>query len=57
MRRSGRATSAARLGKAIDAVRDRHRIDEMLLEARFQRRLDLLDPFHRRLDLAAVDRG
>jgi hypothetical protein len=34
-------------------VRDRHGLDEVLLEARLDGRLDLLDPAHDALDLAS----
>ncbi len=37
----------------VDVVRDRHRLHEVLLEARLDRGLDLLDPAHDLLDLGA----
>ena len=42
------------LRERIDLVRQRHGVDEELLEVRLQRSLDLLDPAHLLLDLAAM---
>src|SRR4051794_36750543 len=39
--------------EGIGGVRDRHRVDEMRLESRLERRLDLLDAAHHLADLAA----
>ena len=49
--RSGSATTSPRCGKRGGLVREGHRLDEVLLEARLDRGLDLLDAPHDALDL------
>ena len=50
--RPAASTTRSRFGRRRGPMRDRHRLDEVLLEARLDRRLDLLDATHDALDLA-----
>ena len=51
--RAGQPARCAPVAIGVDVVRDRHRIDEVLLEARLDGGLDLLDAPHDLLDLGA----
>ena len=54
--RSGSATTAAQVRERGGLVREGHRLHEVLLEARLDRGLDLLDPPDDALDLASGPR-
>src|SRR5215211_4885328 len=41
---------AGKMGKRVDTVRKSHGVDEMLLEARLERSLDLFDPLNHCFD-------